>query len=225
MTALPDLDPELEDRLRRGLALLADRTPEPGARRHGRIAAVAAGLVLLAGAGAAVGLTAGDGGGEPTARSHPASPITGTAPEQSSPALGIVVAYDLPRLVAESDRIVVGTVAEVEHHDGSEATGGLAYVLATVDVDESIKGPRDAQVVAFDYDYGDAITADGPQGASFTAGTRVLLFLAGSAGTVHEQLGPPHWQVTGGAQGEYAMTGDEPDAPFTMQDVRRAAAP
>jgi hypothetical protein len=48
----------------------------------------------------------------------------------------------------------------------------------------------------------------------------VLLFLSDTAGTVHDGLTPEHWQVTGGAQGRYAMNGTEAQAPFTLDEVR-----
>jgi hypothetical protein len=217
----PDvLDPELEQRLRRGLAALAEETPaeRPAYRRHLPVAAAAATIVIAAGAVVAVNLDGSDDPG-PVANPHPTVTSGSVAPP-----IGGVIEYDLQRLVSESERIVVGTVTDVEHHGPSEASGGLAYALATVEVEETVNGPAATQLVAFDYDYGDAPTTEPGLGASFVGGQRVLLFLASVAGTVHEQLDPPHWQVTGGAQGEYVMDGDEPSAPFTMADVRRAAA-
>jgi hypothetical protein len=219
------LEPELEDRLRRGLALLAEETPAPRGRRAWLPAAAAAAVVLLAGAGVAIGLglTASDG---PTPR-HQAGPsapppVASTPPTTGGPTvIGQGISYDLPRLVRESPRIVIGTVAQVTHGDASDSSGGLPYVLAEVSVDHTLKGPDTKTVVAFDYEYSNAVTADSVQGATFTVGQRVLLFLSSAAGTVHEKLPPPHWQVTGGGQGEYPMHGDDPAAPFTIEQVRQ----
>jgi hypothetical protein len=212
------LEPELEQRLRRGLAALAEETPaeRPAYRRHLPVAAAAAAIVIAAGAVVAVNLAGPDNPGR-VADPHP-TVSSGSVPP---PIGGRALDYSLGELVAQSERIVVGTVTDVEHHGSSEASGGLAYVLASVAVEEAVKGPEATALVAFDYDYGQTTEPD--LGATFVRGQRVLLFLSSSAGTVHEHLGSPHWQVTGGAQGKYAMGGDQPDAPFTLDDVRRAA--
>ena len=214
------LEPELEQRLRRGLAALAEEAPAEGRafRRHLPAAVAAAAVVIAVGA-----FLAGNVGG-----SDDSDRVADPQPSVSSgtvPPIGHGIQYDLADLVRTSDRVVVGTIGDVEHHAPSDATGGLAYVIATVDVDETVKGPEETQLVAFDYDYefGDAVTTTPGMGARFVRGERVLLFLSSSAGTVHAQLDPPHWQVTGGAQGEYAMDGDEPVAPFSMADVRDLA--
>lgn len=54
--------------------------------------------------------------------------------------------------------------------------------------------------------------------------TRVLLFLASSDDTVHEQLDPPHFQVLHGGVGSYEISdGNLVGAPFTLDEVRDAA--
>ncbi|MBV9291620.1 MAG: hypothetical protein JO222_04155 [Frankiales bacterium] len=220
------LEPELEERLRRGLALLAEQTPPPQVRSQRRLVTVgaAAGIAIAAAVTGVVVTQAGDGG-KPVARAtHPPSvPVHSTPPVQSAPPpIGSGVSYDLHKLVAESPRIVIGTVTSVDHFGPSDASGGLPYVLANLNVDRTLKGPADATVVAFDYDYGNTISSDSPSGATFTVGMRVLLFLSDSTGTVHEDIAPRHWQVTGGGQGEYRMTGNEPEASFTIGDVEKA---
>lgn len=224
----PDLlEPELEERLRRGLALLAEETPAPQrrSRRGFAAAAVAAGIVLIAAAAIGIGMTAGGHDSQPVARAThtPPAPIHTTPPTQSiQQPIGSGVSYDLNKLVTESPRIIIGTVTSVDHRDASDASGGLPYVLAGLDVDRTLKGPADATVVAFDYDYGNTISSGSPQGATFTVGMHVLLFLSDSTGTVHQDISPQHWQVTGGGQGEFRMNGSEPDAPFTLEDVEQA---
>ena len=222
------LEPELEERLRRGLDLLAAQTPPSSPRRtHRAVVAVAAGLVAVAGTTIGIAATGGRNSGPPLA--HPVPTPVVTAPATTSPTqstqqrIGSGVSYDLTRLVNESPRIVVGTVTAVDHHGPSDASGGLAYVLADIGVSETIKGPAVTRLVAFDYDYGNSVSSGSPQGATFVVGERVLLFLSDSSGTVHEDINPPHWQVTGGGQGEYQMRGNEPDASFTLEDVQRMA--
>ena len=257
METRTELDPEFEQRLRRGLALLAERTPPPHVRQPVRpsrppVWAVAAATVIAL-ATAAGGITFA------VARNHnhhravapvpvePAPSSASTLPSASTPSstvppplsAGLGVRYDLARLVADSDRIVVGTVVQVRKGAASDASGGLAFVIATVRVDQTLKGPSTGTVAAFDYDYSGTITSAGgvagtapttssevspgsPLGSSFAEGERVLLFLSSSAGTVHERIPPQHWQVTAGAQGEYTMQGDAPSAPFTLADIRRA---
>ena len=218
------LEPELEDRLRRGLELLAAQAP-PARQRRPRllIAAAAAAVLAAAGVGLGVGL-AGQSGQSPRHQAGPtAPPIASTPPTASGgpSVIGQGVSYDLARLVDESPRIVVGTVTHVTHGDASDASGGLPYVMATISTERTLKGPETASVVAFDYDYGNTLTPDATQGATFTEGARVLVFLSSAAGTVHADLPPPHWQVTGGAAGEYPMQGSEPKAPFTIEQVEQ----
>lgn len=213
------LEPELEQRLRRGLLLLAEQTPPP---RNRRAWLAAAAVVVLALVGVGLGLRfTGDGTSPGRHQAGPAAPsVGGNPPTNSGPSvIGQGVTYDLPRLVDESPRIVIGTVMRVTHGEASDASGGLPYVLADISIDRTLKGPNTAQLVAFDYDYGTGVTSDAAQGATFNVGERVLLFVSSSEGTVHADLDRPHWQVTGGAAGEYRMRGDVPDAPFTLSDV------
>lgn len=215
------LEPELEQRLRRGLLLLAEQTPPPRTRRPWLTAAAAA-VVVLAPVGVGLGQRF-TGSGTPPDRPQAgpsAPPVASSPPTTGGPSvIGQGVTYDLARLVDESPRIVIGTVTRVTHGEASDASGGLPYVLADISIDRTLKGPDTAPLVVFDYDYGNTVTSDAVQGATFDVGERVLLFLSSSAGTVHADLDRPHWQVTGGAAGEYRMRGNEPDAPFTLSDV------
>ena len=214
------LEPDLEERLRRGLQLLAEQTPAQ-VRRPSWLPAAAA-VVVLTGAGLGVGFAVtGHGGQTPRHQAGSTAPPIPSTPPTSPSVIGQGVHYDLARLVAESPRIVIGTVTNVTHGEASDASGGLPYVLADIAVDRALRGPASSSVVAFDYDYGATLSADAPQGASFTTGERVLVFLSSAAGTVHAELSPPHWQVTGGAAGAYPMRGDEPDAPFTLEQVQQ----
>lgn len=219
------LDPEVEQRLRRGLELLAAQTPAPRRRRLTPLT-IAAGVALLAAAGTGIGLAVNDR--NPARHSQQArSAPTLVSPQPTGPAvlppIGQQVRYDLSRLVRESTRIVVGTVTTVDHEKASAASGGMDYVLATVTVDRTLRGPSTDTVIAFDYDYG-PLTSGEALGARFTEGQRVLLFLADVTGTVNASIRPEHWQVTGGASGLYPMHGDEPDAPFTLEDVAAEVA-
>lgn len=162
--------------------------------------------------------------------SAPTPPVTATDPAAGGDVAGgtssasRMVGYDLKSLVATSPRIVVGTVGEVQHRPASDASGGLDYLLATLRVQETIRGAEAAEVVTFDYEYGGVVTPSEAIGASIETGDRVLVFLSDVAGTVHEGILPAHRQVTGGAQGAYAMEGDEPAASFTLADVRAEVA-
>lgn len=220
MADLEGFTPRAEERLRRALHVLAQNTP--GETRPGRsrprmavLGTVAAAVVALA---VAVVLVRQPGDAK-TAALRP-SP-TPTAPSTGNLALGSSIAYDLDRLVSESQRIVVGRVTAVQNGAADEASGGLPYTLATIDVREAIRGPA-ANLVAFDYDLGDS-TASVPGGTPWAVGEELLLFLSSPAGTVHANVQPAHWQVTGGAQGRYRVTGGNVDAPFTLDDVRAAA--
>lgn len=223
----PLLEPDLEDRLRRGLALLAAETPTPRAHHPHWIPAVAAGVVVLTAGAAAVGLTAGPDHGTTLAHQRPTAPVVSQHPAPPATSrtglTGSLVHYDLASLVTASDRIVVGTVTNVQQYPASSASGRLDYVLAGINLDTVIKGPPGRHLVAFDYVYRNTAGSDPPQGATFTPGSRVLLFLSSSVGTVNAGIRPQHWQVTGGRQGEYTMTGGEPNAPFTLADVMTAA--
>lgn len=216
------LGPELEERLRRGLALLALQTPPRRTRSWWLPAAAAAAVVLAAtGTGLGLALTGHDGHSAPQ-QAVPSPVVTSTPPISGGPpGLAHGITYDLPRLVEESPRVLIGRVTRVTHGDASDASGGLPYVLAEIVVDRTLRGPETPQVVAFDYEYGTAVVSDAPLGASFTEGERVLVFLSSADGTVHAQLAPRHWQVTGGASGKYRMSGDEVRAPFTLEQLER----
>ncbi|WP_019873176.1 hypothetical protein [Sporichthya polymorpha] len=219
-----ELDALAADRLRRGLMLLAeeaDGTPAPSRRPHWQPA------VVLGAAAAIVALTVGIGtkvlsdDAPPTtlAEEAPGTTLPGAAQPDASRPAAMSISYDLRRLVAESPRVVVGTIVEVKR--GSlDSDGGLDYIIGTVRVEEMLRGPAVEEIAAFDYDYGTAITSGPALGAALVPGSRVLLFLADATGTVHENIKPQHWQVTGGAQGLYAMDGADPNAPFSLDQVR-----
>jgi hypothetical protein len=120
----------------------------------------------------------------------------------------------------------VGTVTKVDRGRLGGQTGGETgdrYVLATIGVEEPIKGPG-GQVVAFSYDLGGAGTTSEGATRPWTVGDRVLLFLVSDAGTVSADLRPAHLQVAGGETGRYLIRGGQPDgAGFTLDDVRQAA--
>ena len=122
--------------------------------------------------------------------------------------------------MAQADRIVVGTIEQIDRGE----VDGLAYVLATVAIDESIKpgGDGETTVVAFDYDLGGGITSAGGS-TPWTVGDRVLLFLVSDAGTVSEHLQPAHLQVAEGQGGRYPVVDGRVEAPFTLDEVRDAA--
>jgi hypothetical protein len=209
--------------IRRGMTLLASdaapasTAPAPagpaprGHRRHRRLLdrrwlAVAAGVAVLAVALAVVpGLIRKD------------SPGTSTVP---APTLS------LGQQAARAQRIVVGTVTKVDYGRlGGQVEGetGDRYVLATVRVEEAIKGP-DGQVVAFSYDFGAAGSTSEGSSRPWRVGDHILLFLVPDAGSVSAGVSPPHLQVAGGETGRYFIHGDRLDnAQFTLDDVRRAA--
>ena len=228
-----NLDPGLTDRLRRGLALLSEEahtTSAPPKRPHWQPA-------LAIGAAAAIVAVAVGLGAQALSEDSPEPLLADSAPVETAPAVTLPgatqpdtgrpaamgISYDLRRLVAESPRVVVGTVVDVKR--GSLGTdAGMDYVIGIVKVEEMLRGPDSGEIAAFDYDYGTAITSGPALGATFVPGSRVLLFLADAAGTVHEDVKPQHWQVTGGAQGLYVMKGNEPQGPFTLAEVRAEIA-
>jgi hypothetical protein len=182
-------------------------------------------LVLGVVAGGVVGARAIGGDGNPAPSASTGAVDTSNAAADGTSAGTRLVSYDLERLVAEADRIVVGTVTDVQHGKASELSGGMDYVLGTLKVEELIRGAKSTdQIVAFDFEYGNAVVSDTPMGATFEPGQRVLVFLTSVAGTVSEDLRPEHWQVTGGDQGEFFFEGDKLQAPFSLEDVREAAA-
>ena len=223
-----DLAPATADRLRRGLALLADEAhtaagPAKRARWQPAIAIAAAAAVVAIAVGVGTQLLADDSGESSLANQAPAATTPGPSSPGADAPIAMGISYDLHRLVAESPRVVVGTITDVKR--GSlGGDGGMDYVIGIVKVEEMLRGPATGEIAAFDYDYGTAITSGPAMGAALVPGSRVLLFLADATGTVHESVKPQHWQVTGGAQGLYVMKGGEPNAPFTLADVRAEIA-
>ncbi len=196
--------------IREGMGLLgaeATSISRPRQWLSSRWLAVAAGIVALV---AALAIVPG------LVRDERAGPSIGMPGPQLS----------LSERVREADRIVVGTVTKVDHgrldSQIPDETGD-AYVLATVRVEEAIKGPG-GEVVAFSYDFGGAVVTSEGSTRPWTEGDRVLLFLAADAGTVSAGLSPAHLQVAEGEAGRYFVDGDRLiDATFTLEDVRRAA--
>jgi hypothetical protein len=220
------LDELTEARLRKGLLELAALTPEPATRRRPHVWLTAAAVLALASAGTWTAL-ARDGGGGADHRASRAATVTAPATTTPTDAAstgsdttqhtsGMMVAYDLPRLVAESQRIVVGTVTGLRHVAGDDE-GNLPYTLATVRISEALRGPA-GEVTAFDYDLGGTSADQG--GPAWVEGQQLLLFLSDPAGTVHAAIQPEHWQVSGGWQGRYPVVSGQLQAPFTLDDVR-----
>ena len=218
-----ELSPGAEDRLRRGLGLLADEahlaTKGRRPRRHPALAIGTAAAVVALAVGVGTQVLSDNAPSTTLADESPGTSIAvPLQPGVGAPA-AMGISYDLRRLVAESPRVVVGTIVDVKRGT-LDADGGMDYVIGTVTVEEMLRGPSVNQIAAFDYDYGTAITSGRALGAPLVRGARVLLFLADATGTVHESVQPKHWQVTGGAQGLYAMDGAKPNAPFTLDEVR-----
>jgi hypothetical protein len=200
--------------LRRGLDLVAaDALPRPGTAARPRwLAALAAAAVVLAIAGGVV-----------LATRNPKAPIArGTQSPRTNQVPGPVLTLD--QKVKGAAVIVVGTVTDLR--TGSLAEGeGTDYAMATVRVEERIKGAPGDTVVAFDYVYGIVSSEGGPGGVWAKPGDRLLLFLVSDAGTASEDLRPSHLQVFEGAGGRFHVAnGELTDAPFTLQDVRDSAA-
>jgi hypothetical protein len=215
----------------RGLALLAaDARESPSARRgldRRWLLTAAAAAVLVAGLVAVPVLTRG--GGDDRIGRTLARPSG--APAASPRPTGAVIGVPAPALtiqqrVAQAERIVVGTVTKVERGRlGGPVEGdtGDAYVLATVRVEEAIKGPA-GDAVAFSYDYSGTITTSEGASRPWNVGDRVLLFLVSDAGTASADVHPSDMQLAEGDSGRYVVDGDRlRDADFTLDDVRRTA--
>jgi hypothetical protein len=238
-------------RIRRALQLVAaDEPASPSGRRRGRvrtIAIVAAVAAVAAAVIVAVGVSRRDDD-EPSQVVAPAettesalgadtsSPTkTGGGALSVSPDTGVVqqgmpaTTQALPDLVRDADRVVVGRIARVDRgtlaSPGEPEGQGMAYALATISVQESLKPAGDSVdlVVAFDYDYGAMVTPDGGAGG-WEPGQEVLVFLVSDAGTVSADLQPAHLQLMGGAGGRFAIVDGQLQAPFTLDDVRSAVA-
>ena len=132
----------------------------------------------------------------------------------------------LEQTVKSSSVIVVGTVTDVQTGSvGSPEEGGMEYAMATIRVEERIKGSPGESVVAFDYVYGIVSSEGGAGGVWAKAGDRLLVFLVSDAGAISEDLKPDHLQIAEGARGRFRVSnGELVDAPYTLQDVRDAAA-
>lgn len=221
---LPDPDslPDV-DRIRAGLLLLAADVPaaRPSRSRRPLLAAAAAVAVLAAGA-VAYSAT------RPTSRpvAQPSATPTPSTSSTSGVSIGMPVPpRDLPTMVRDATRVVVGHVTDVTTGTlpAPEGESGDAYVLASVAVDEAIKGVG-GTLAAFAYTYGGTtvVTSEGTT-RPWQVGDRVLLFLVPDVGTASSDVQPPHMFVDGGESGRYLFDGDQLAAPFTLDDVRRAA--
>ena len=205
------------DRIRRGLVLVAAHEEQPAKQRsrvRRRVLVAAAAAAVVAGV-AGVALAVRE---DPTPLASPTSTVgaPSIASGQSAPAL------TLDERVAQADRIVVGTITAIDRGE----VAGLPYVLATIDVSETIKpsaGGFESPVVAFDYDLSGAITSADSTAAPWAIGDEVLLFLVSDAGTVSEDLQPSHLQIAEGAGGRYPIVNDEVVGPFTLDEVRQRA--
>lgn len=220
---LDELSPGAEDRLRRGLDLLAEEAHLSATAWRPRwqpaVAIGAAAAVVALAVGLGTQALSDDAPRTTLAGEAPGTALPGSLQPNGGAPAPMGISYDLRRLVTESPRVVVGTIVDVKR-GALDADGGMNYVMGIVKVEETLRGPAVNQIAAFDYDYGTAITSAPGLGAPLVPGSRVLLFLADVTGTVHESLQPQHWQITGGAQGLYAMNGAEPNAPFTLDEVR-----
>ena len=209
----PDLLPDVA-RIRAGLALLALDAPEPRApRRRGAAFVAAAAVAALLALGIAVAVD--DPPSRPVATPPSVAPPTGGA-QIGMPA----PSRDLVTKVNDATRVVVGRVTGV--HTGTLGTEGDAYVLATVEVDEAVKGDG-GTLVAFAYEYGTTAIVSSGSTRPWQVGDRVLLFLVPDVGTASSDIEPAHLFVDGGESGRYLFEGDRLDAPFTLDEVRAAA--
>lgn len=203
--------------IRRGLTLLAVDTPRPARprQRHiGQWVAIAAAVVTVV-----VGVVVG------VVLVGPAS-TRDAGNDTQGPAIGLpAMPLTLQERVDGASHIVIGTVTTVDRGTiDAQLAGeqGDHYVLATVRVDEAIKG-QGVEVIAFSYDYGSAITIEGTT-RPWNVGDRVLLFLLPDVDTISADIEPRHMQVAEGQAGRYFVDGDRlVDADFTLDDVRRAA--
>ena len=204
---------ELRD-IQRGLEVVASDALRPTApaarRRYAPLAAAAIGIAII---GGAIVATRGENK-EPVAR--------GTTPPIINPVPGPQLT--LQQKVAGADMIVVGTVTQVRTGTlGAEAEGGMEYAMATIRVEERIKGSPGDSVVAFDYVYG-VVSPEVPGGQWAHPGDRLLVFLVSDEGAVSEDLRPAHLQIAEGFAGRFAVKdGGLIGAPFTLQDVRDEA--
>jgi hypothetical protein len=227
-------------RIRRGLELLAREaaqpTPQAGADRAGaRRRSLFVAAVLTAAVAVAVGVAVvlRSGGSDERAASSPAhasvSPPPAGQPPRSRPRgsqNAKATAFSLSERVRLSDRIVIGTVASLSHGELGAAQG-LPYVLATIDVERSLKPSVTAagRVVAFDYDLaGGDSKVYSETSTPWQVGQRVLLFLASDRGTVSESLKPDHLQVVGGESGRYPFSGTHLAAPFSIAEIEAEVA-
>jgi hypothetical protein len=217
------------DRIRRALLLAAaDETSPRTMRRRSRSRVVAlSGALAVAAALAIVAIRVLPGDDTSRVASPPAAATAPASPPSTASTVGSAApVLPLPDMARAAERIVIGRIERLDRGLNSPpGQPGMPYVLATISVEESLKPAGDAikQVVAFDYDYGGAITSAGPAPA-WNEGDRVVLFLVSDAGTVSENLKPAHLQVLEGSRGRYSIVNGEIQGPFTLEQVREAAA-
>jgi hypothetical protein len=196
--------------IRHGLTLLADQANRPAparttaARRRTRWRlARPAMAVPVAAALLVAGFLSWPKGETQQVTARPPTAGTGQPPEAPNVAPQPVSA--LPDQVAAAERIVVGTVTDVQVVDAR-------YVLARLKVTQRFKGPS-----------GDVV-ALAASGTPWHVGQRLLVFLQTDSGP-SAKVRPAHLRVTDD-HGWYAMRGDTVvDAGFTLADVQKLTGP
>jgi hypothetical protein len=193
----------------RGLQLVAEDAPTTSADRPSlwvRVVSIAAVIGLL-GFGTAALL-----GDEPV-RNQPPPPSQG---------MQVPGADELPNLARDAVAVVIGTVTNVQQGRVAPGEDAMEYAIATVKVSETLKGAPADTIAAFDYVYS-GVTSVGQPGLWAHEGDHVLVFLASSKDTIHENVAPPHFQVLNGTAGRYFIRdGELADAKFTLAEVRAA---
>lgn len=185
------------------------RTAEDGAglhkrrsRRPSRVAALAA-ISLIALMVTAVVLTLFNRGGQDAKKDTKAS-VTGMQSLADYAGIGTVMT------------VSAGTLPV----DAPHPYANDPYHLVTIRVDEVLRGPLTTQIVVYDSP-ADRLPAE--RNVRWKVGTRMLLFLDPSEGTVHHGIKPLHYQLTLGAHGAYEIRdGELVDAPFTLDEIRAA---
>ncbi|MFN2625370.1 MAG: hypothetical protein ABR520_04715 [Mycobacteriales bacterium] len=178
--------------------------------------------MVIAGSALAISAAGSDESRAPQPVASPRSP----APAAPA-ALGVrAPELSLAERVRQATRIVVGRVTDVDRGTLTATNGepsGEKYLIAAIEVTDPLKPDGDtSEVNAFTYDYDGAIVSSEVTPRPWQVGDKVLLFLTTDVGTPSERVQPPHLMVAEGESGRYFFSGDRLDAPFTLDDVRRA---
>lgn len=197
--------------IRRGLTLLADQANRPAPVRTGAAQRRArwrlgrpAMAVPVAAALLAAGFLAWPKGGTGHVTTQP--PAAGPVQSAEAPQIPPHQASTLPQQVTAAERIVVGTITNVQAAD-------TRYVLARIRVTQRLKGPA-----------GDVV-ALAPAGTPWRAGQRLLAFLTPDSGP-SAKVRPSHLRVTDDHGGWYLIRGGTVvGADFTLADVQKLAGP